>query len=174
MIALIIFTFLIFALLASLILYTPNRKNLYGNIIKISLLAIVGLFVLGFIFGQLFTKKILRRDDFIGEYVIDRSYFKGHQADWQYNHYRFEIKDNDSINFYCTDKENIIKTFKGKISVLTNYKSNRLSIAMEEPTHHILNSNPTIYRQAWSFILVFNSSKFNNLYFKKGNWKPIN
>jgi hypothetical protein len=39
---------------------------------------------------------------------------------------------------------------------------------MEQPTHHIMTSNPTTYRSAWSFYLVFYSPKFNNVYFKKG------
>ena len=44
---------------------------------------------------------------------------------------------------------------------------------MEEPNHHILIENPTTYRQVWNFYLVFNSKKFNNVFFKKGNWKPL-
>jgi len=44
---------------------------------------------------------------------------------------------------------------------------------MQQPTHHIVTSNPTTYRSAWSFYLVFESPKFNNVYFKKGQWTPI-
>ncbi len=44
---------------------------------------------------------------------------------------------------------------------------------MFDPTHHIMASNPTIYRSFKSFYLVFNSSKFNNVFFKKGTWKPL-
>ena len=51
--------------------------------------------------------------------------------------------------------------------------SERLIIKMEQPTHHIMTSNPTTYRSARSFYLVFYSPKFNNVYFKKGQWKTL-
>ena len=79
----------------------------------------------------------------------------------------------ENIYFYVTDKEKILKTYKGKISTLKTYKSAILVIDMEKPTIHIMQSNPTIYRSAWSFYLVFHSNKFNNMYFRKGVWKPI-
>ena len=37
----------------------------------------------------------------------------------------------------------------------------------------LLVENPTTYRSAWSFYLVFYSPKFNNVYFKKGSWESI-
>lgn len=100
-------------------------------------------------------------------------FFSGKQSDWQYNTFRFTIKKNDSIYFNITDKDKIIKTYKGKIDTNEIYESKRLIIKMEEPNHHILIENPTTYRQVWNFYLVFNSKKFNNVFFKKGNWKPL-
>jgi hypothetical protein len=44
---------------------------------------------------------------------------------------------------------------------------------MEQPTHHILTGNPTTYRNSWDFYLVFYSSKFNNVFFKKGKWEKL-
>lgn len=119
------------------------------------------------------TKTELKKKDYYGEYIVNRKYFLGKQADWQYENFRFEIKENDSIYFYITDKEKTLKTYKGTISTVKPYNSERLKIHMEQPTHHILSSDPTIYRSSWSFYLVFNSPKFNNVYFKKGKWKPL-
>lgn len=118
-------------------------------------------------------KKILDRSDYYGEYVIDRNYFYGKQADWQYSNFRFEIKENDSLYFYVTDGKKINKTYKGTISTIAPYGSARLMIEMEKPTHHILESNPIIYREVWGFFMVFNSPKFHNMYFRKGEWKEI-
>ena len=87
--------------------------------------------------------------------------------------FRFEIKENDSIYFYVTDREIINKTYKGKISTLAAYKSARLVIEMENPNHHILTTNPTIYRDAWDFFMVFKSPKFNNMYFRKNDTAEI-
>src|SRR4051812_5379886 len=53
------------------------------------------------------------------------------------------------------------------IRLLTDKKKldRKLIINMEQPTHHILTSNPTTYRSAWSFYLIFNSPKFGNMFF---------
>ena len=119
------------------------------------------------------SKTELDKKDYYGEYVINRDYFKGEQTNWQYNHFRFEITDEDSIFFYVTDKEKILKTFRGSIKTTTPYSSARLIIEMEQPTHHIMTSNPTTYRSAWDFYLVFKSPKFYNVFFEKRKWKPI-
>ncbi len=119
------------------------------------------------------AKTVLKQKDYYGEYIINRNYFKGVQADWQYNHFRFEITKQDSIFFYQTEGEEIIKTYRGTISTKAPYGSARLVLNMELPKHHILTYNPTTYRSAWSFYLVLFSPKYNNLFFKKGRWKPI-
>jgi hypothetical protein len=118
-------------------------------------------------------KKNLTKNDFYGQYIIIRSYFAGKQANWQYDSFRFEIKDNDSIYFYVTDKEKILETYKGTINTTNNYVLARLLLNMQHPTHHILNSNPTIIRNHSSFILIFYSPKFNNVYFEKRSWTPL-
>ena len=61
-----------------------------------------------------FREKKLTKKDYYGSYIINRNYFAGKQADWQYDHFRFEIRDNDSIYFYMTDKERISKIYKGQ------------------------------------------------------------
>ncbi|WP_242529653.1 hypothetical protein [Psychroflexus sp. ALD_RP9] len=119
------------------------------------------------------SKTELDKEDYYGEYVINRDYFKGEQTDWQYNHFRFEITDEDSIFFYVTDKEKILKTYRGTIKTTTPYSSARLIIEMDQPTHHIMTSNPTTYRSAWDFYIVFKSPKFYNVFFEKGKWKLI-
>tara|TARA_R110002074_G_scaffold129064_4_gene269863 strand:+ start:32 stop:352 length:321 start_codon:yes stop_codon:yes gene_type:complete len=63
----------------------------------------IGFFLIMSIISILSKKKVLDKSDFYGEYTIDRDYFSGKQADWQYNNFRFEIKENDSIYFFVTD-----------------------------------------------------------------------
>ena len=114
------------------------------------------IFVIGFFEDEIRTiyrLKKLHRDDFIGEFVIDRKCFAGKQADWQYDNFRFEIKKNDSIYFYVTNKERLIKTYRGTITTTKPYSSEILKVKMEQPTNHIMSSNPGIYRGKWSFIL---------------------
>lgn len=146
-----------------------------GKIVGVIWLGILGLILLSGIVQWLTSKTELDKDDYYGEYVINRNYFKGEQTDWQYNHFRFEITDNDSIFFYVTDKDQILKTYRGTIKTTNtrNYRSARLKIEMEQPTHHILTSNPTTYRSAWDFYIVFKSPIFNNVFFEKEKWKPL-
>lgn len=156
-----------------MILWIITEKSIFG----LTLLGIGGLIILLLIVASitrpLFEKIELKKNDFYGDYVVNRDYFKGKQADWQYNHFRLEIKSNDSILFYVTEKDKIIKTYKGTIATVKPYNSERLILKMEKPTYHIISNSPTIYRSTWSFYLVFHSDRFNNVFFKKGNWKLI-
>jgi hypothetical protein len=156
-----------------LTIWAITRKKIFGKILGYFWIGLLGLFCLGAIIKLLTDKKELDKEDYQGEYIIDRDYFPGRQADWQYNNFRFEIKQNDSIYFHVTDKEKILKTYRGTITTTKTYSSERLIINMEEATHHIIRSNPTTYRSAWSYYLVFYSPKFNNVYFRKGQWKPL-
>ena len=153
---------------------TKNRFNKKGKIILSLFFLVIFLIITSIILNQVNKKIRLKKTDYYGEYIINRDFFKGKQSDWQYNSFRFEIKQNDSIYFYVTDKEKIIKTLKGKISSSSPYGSCRIQIHMKDSNYHILKSHPTTYRSAWNFYLVFYSQKFNNIYFKKGHWKPIN
>ena len=152
-------------------LITKNR--LIGKMLGFIWLGIFGLVFLSGIIQWLNSKTELEKEDYHGEYIINRDYFEGEQTDWQYEHFRFEITEEDSLFFYVTDREKILKTFRGTIKTTAPYRSARLMIEMDEPTHHILSSNPTTYRSAWDFYLVFESPKFHNLFFEKGKWKPI-
>ena len=168
---------LIFFILPStgifLLLWLFTQKRIFGKI----LVGIWGMiFLLGFVSyasQTIFAKKVLEKKDYYGEYTIDRDYFPGVNADWQYNHYRFEIKENDSIYFHETDGTRILKTYNGKMSTLPQYTSARIVMDMEKPSHHILTTNPTTYRETWDFFLVFKSPKFNNMYFRKREWEKI-
>ena len=156
-----------------LVTWLLTRKKIFGKTLGLIWLGIFGLVFLSGIAQWLTAKTELKKKDYYGEYIVNRNYFPGRQADWQYDNFRFEIKENDSIFFYVTDKEKIVKTYRGTITTTKPYSSERLIINMEQPTHHIMTSNPTTYRSAWNFYLVFYSPKFNNVYFKKGKWKPL-
>lgn len=156
-----------------LLMWLISKKRIIGKVLFVMSAGIFGLVFLATLMNLLTSKKVLDKNDYYGEYTIDRNYFSGKQADWQYNHFRFEITENDSIFFYVTDKEDVIETYKGTIDVSYRYKSAVLVIDMEQETHHILTSNPTIYREAWGFFLVFQSPKFYNTYFRKNAWESI-
>lgn len=156
-----------------LLIWLLSKKLIFGKILGLMWLGAIGLLVFSVIAQKLKSPVILEKQDYYSEYIIKREYYPGKQADWQYENFRFEIKDNDSIYFYVTDKQNVSKTYRGNITTTKTYISERLIINMEQPTHHILSTNPTVYRNTKSFYLVFNSPEFYNVYFKKGKWKPL-
>lgn len=161
------------ALAIFFVLFVATKKKFFGKAIAAVIIGILALVLFSSAMRMLTSKKQLDKDDYYGSYVVDKSYFPGKQADWQYNHYRFEIKDNDSIYFYYTDGNRIRKTYKGHISTVKPFSSEILVLHMQQPTHHILTTNPTIYRGTWKFELVFDSPKFSNMFFTKGEWEPI-
>lgn len=168
--------FIVFLLTIILLLaWVVSQKNIFGRILLIIWGVIIGLVVLSTTVRWVFSKKELSRKDYYGEYIIDRNYFSGEQSDWQYNHFRFEITENDSVFFHVTEKEKITKTFKGVIKTTSpgDHASERLIIQMEQPTHHVLSANPTTYRETWSFFLVFYSPEYHNMFFRKGKWRNI-
>ncbi len=156
-----------------LILWIVTKNKIFGKIIGMGIVGLLVFAILSFILNKVFAKKVLVKADYYGEYVVNRAYFKGKQADWQYNHFRFEIKENDSAYFYVTNGKTILNTYKGTIRTAKPYQSEVLVMMMKKPTHHILSVDPTVYRDSWNFYLVFNSPKFGNVFFKKGHWQLI-
>jgi len=154
-----------------------TRKIIYGKMLGVMwasfCMLILVVLIGGLLLHTVFSKKILAKSDYYGQYIVDRSYFRGKQADWQYNSFRFEIKDNDSLYFYETNRDTILQTYTGTIRTNKSLHSEVLVINMREPTHHVVSGNPIIYCETWGFYLVFTSPKFKNMYFRKGTWKRI-
>lgn len=150
-----------------------TKKKIFKWILLAKWGLLIFLFIVAMILKPILAKKELEKEDYYGDYVVNREFFKGEQADWQYNTYRFTLTENDSIYFHITDKNKILKTIKGTISTVKPYSSERLVIHIDYLSHHILTTNPTIYRDTWDFYMVFNSPKFGNMFFIKDNWQQI-
>jgi energy-coupling factor transporter transmembrane protein EcfT len=168
--------FIIFLVIISFVLFFIagiTEKRIFIKMIIGLWIFVLLLVIFSSVVSLIMKKKELKKSDYYGEYIIDRSFFKGKQADWQYNTFRFEIKENDSIYFYVTNKDKILERHIGRIKTTTSYISERLIVNMKEPSYHVLATNPTTHRNTWDFYLVFESPKFKNMYFKKGKWKPI-
>lgn len=151
-----------------------TKKEVFFKTIGCIWIPILCLMGLSIIVSLLPDTSILEKEDYYGEYIIDRNFFKGKQADWQYNHFRMKITETDSIFLYTMEDEQIVAIHKGTISTVKPYNSERLVLKMNKPNHHITETNPTTYRKTcWDFYLVFNSKKFHNMYFRKGIWEKI-
>lgn len=144
-----------------------TKRRFFGYAILSLIGGAIILFSLSQFFQWITSPKILKKEDYYGTYHIKRDLFPGKQADWQYNSYNFVIKDNDSIYFDVVSAGKVSKVYKGKIETVCPYQSARLKLWMDFPAHHILASDPTVYRSPLGFYLVFYSSKYNNVFFEK-------
>ena len=150
-----------------------SRKKIFGKTLSSIWIVVIGLVLLVSLIKFISSLNELDKDDIYGEYVIDRTKYSGKQSDWQYEHFRFEINQKNEILFHVTEKEKILKTYKGKIKFLEQYKTPRIVLDFKGSKHHIVNENPTLYRNEKSFYYVFYSSKFGNVFFTKGKWREI-
>ena len=116
----------------------------------------------------------LEPEDYLGSYIIDRYYFRGPQADWQYNHFRFKIRKPNKVFFYQTEGAKIEKVYRGKAFWITKgHSSARIHLEMDSPTHFIIASDPTTFRFVDNFRLVFNTTRFGNVRFRKEKWEAL-
>jgi len=79
------------------------QKPIIGKALGVIWSGVIGLVVLSLSLQWIVSKTKLDKDDYYGNYIVKRDFFRGEQADWQYNHFRFEIKEDDSIIFYETE-----------------------------------------------------------------------
>lgn len=121
------------------------------------------LFVIGFINSP--TK--VGKKDIYGTYIIDKSMFKGKNADWQYQHFSFEITKNDDFIFYEYYNNKTKSVHKGKVDFVEGYTSPHIRIVNLKPDHQVVEKEPLLVRNKWNFYYVFKSEKFGNMFFIK-------
>ena len=72
-----------------LVTWLLTRKKIFGKTLGLIWLGIFGLAFLSGIAQWLSAKTLLEKKDYYGEYIVNRDYFPGRQADWQYNNFKF-------------------------------------------------------------------------------------
>ena len=107
----------------------------------------------------------LTKADIIGEYRIDTNFFNGINANWQHSHYRFIITPTDSIIFYVTNKNTIIRAFKEKITYLPGPPD--LWKVQRDTAFHVIRYSPSLFRGHNKFYYVFVSKRYGNMFFRK-------
>ncbi len=150
------------------------KKKIFSKLILGLWIFFISIPILMLLVSIFTTKMELEKEDIYGNYIINRKKCPGEQADWQYNHYRFKITEDNKMYFYIIEKEKIIKTIKGNVEIKDYFSTSpHLKIMFDDPKFHILIENPTLYREIWTFYYVFHSDKFGNMFFTKGNWHAI-
>ena len=167
-------TFLVLPLSAILLFLSfTSKRKVYKKILLWIWIGVLSLVLFSTIVQYLNTKQTVQKKDIYGSYIIDRTQFSGANADWQYNHFRFEITPQNQFLFHQTDQREIIKTDTANVEFLEQYLNHRIIIHPTTEMHHIVETKPTLYRQLRSFYYVFKSPQFGNVFFKKGIWQAI-
>ena len=156
-----------------LILWASSKEGRYGKMLFVVWGGVICLILVSLAIQFFTTKRVVKRSDIYGEYIIDRTKFVGRQTDWQYNNFRFEITTNNKLIFYRINKDQILYSDTARVEFLEQYRNNRIRIMRDSTMHHIVDDEPTLYRNVWSFYYVFQSPKFGNVFFKKGKWESI-
>lgn len=166
---LIFFPFLLFFSICFLFLFLlSNNKKTHLKQLLYVLSFLLFLFVIILIIGKINQKKRVYPKDIPGKYKIDRSQFAGKNADWQYDHFKFEITEKDSFIFYVlNDNSKIVKTFRYKMQ--TN-NGGIFYIHKPDSCYHVLEKQPTLYRNRFSYYYVFESYLYGNMFFRKKKW----
>lgn len=109
----------------------------------------------------------LTKSEIAGVYSIDTNFFKGTNARWQYDHYKFKITKTDSFYFYVTSKDTVLKTFTGRVK----YSSGPPDMwkVQGETAYHVIKYPPTLFRGHSNFYYVFHSDNYGNMFFRKQN-----
>jgi 4-amino-4-deoxy-L-arabinose transferase-like glycosyltransferase len=153
-------------------LFTPLRKRALKVLIRLWLIPII-LFTLWIGLHLLTEKMQVEQNDYYGEYVVDLEKYPGKQANWQYNHYRFKISKDNKIHLFKTDGDKILHEYIARVTFNNDFSNSRLRIKTSAPRPHIFKTQPTLYRTVWSYYLTFDSTNYGRMFFKKGEWEPI-
>ncbi|MBN1252706.1 MAG: hypothetical protein JXR51_04085 [Bacteroidales bacterium] len=166
-----IFTLIVFPLLIILtiiffVAFIKTRKKSFVLIIlSIWVFVIASILFLSIIIQN--DRPIrLKKADIIGEYRIDTNFYRGKNARWQYNHFNFQITDNEEFIFTVLNESKQNKVYKGCI-IWKLGPPDIWTVEMNNSTHHVIANKPVLYRSHEKFYYVFKSKYWNNLFFRK-------
>lgn len=173
---LLILIILLFPTSIFLIIGYFSKKKIF---FKIGYFILIAPFILIFtisIYNFLFIDKMtVAKENIYGEYIIDRKKYDGKNANWQYEHFKIKITEDDKLHLMIyNDYGKIAKVITKKIVIYDGFSNARLKINSSPDDYHLLQENPTLYRNVWSYYYVFHSSKYGNMFFIKKPWYQIN
>lgn len=111
--------------------------------------------------------------DVYGTYRIDRKFFSGKNADWQYEHYKFTITPDNKFLLTEIDDAGVSHQYAGKVSWFGTHTRRALWSAKLNEKHHLRVDSPTLIRSYFTFYYVIYSEKYGNMYFRREIDYPI-
>ena len=163
------FAYLLFIILSGFVL-TGTIIYLIGyiktkeikNLIKLGLIWVFPIYLIFLIFNN---HHPINKKRIIGTYKIDTRFYPGPNADWQHNHFWFEITQNNQFLFHEKLKDGSTKTITGKVEWYTESTPTLFRIHLLKE-HPLIDLRPTLYRGNKKFYYVF-ESEFGNMFYRK-------
>lgn len=143
---------------AIFIAYRVKRNRFTGTLLVLLVCLPFFLITLGWLSSPTNPSK----SDILGHYVIDRSKWPGENSEWQHEIYTLEITEIHAI-LRDARTETVWKYQIKWSEVYDHY----WSFATDSKRHHMLNNGPILYRERFGHYCVFDSSLYNNVFFKK-------
>jgi hypothetical protein len=139
---------------------------------KEQLAALVFIFLQGVVlsglllFNHLSKPMVVRKDQIYGTYRVDKTKFDKAEALWQYENFEIQIGRDHILRLYQLQPNR--KIIDSAVFTFSEYfNAAHISLDLDSTRHHILSTNPTLFRKPFHFYYVFESRKFGNMFFKK-------
>lgn len=126
------------------------------------------LFLMGKVISWLGTLTYVDQDRIIGTYEVDTDFYPGPNADWQKEHFRFEIAKGNKFIFYVRLADGTEREYIGRVN-WAYQRVEKWSVDIDEP-YKIVNKYPTLYRGYFSYYYVLETKDFGNMFFRKTFW----
>ena len=141
--------------------------GLYG----LGFLALMGLFGLAHWADAQRAPIQPSRTDLIGVYRVDRNMYPGPQANWQFQHHRILITEQDSLILEILNNGKVRKRFARAfepvpVSGLRHFRW-QFTDGTDSLYHQIIATEPIMVRSHSSFYYVFPSNRYGNMFFRK-------
>ncbi|WP_289029069.1 hypothetical protein [uncultured Paraglaciecola sp.] len=157
------FTFVLFVATSTLVFAWKYLKT--KDVIFLKKLGLVWVIPSVLIALMLYAYYPITKERVVGLYQIDTNFYPGKNADWQKEHFSFEINENDDFLFHEKLKDGTVKTIKGKVVWFRQSPPMVFRIEMEH-AHPLVDEYPTLHRGNRAFYYVFDS-KFGNMFYRK-------
>lgn len=148
-----------------LIAYSVNKDRLFLKVIGVLWGMVFLLFIVNGIIRNNERPIRLTKEDIVGVYRVDRSFYPGKNAEWQYRHLNFEITKDDRFILKVLKDDGKLNVLRGKVRWEVG-PPDFWSLEMKSGTHHLIKEAPTLYRGPHSFYYVFRSD-WGNVFFRK-------
>jgi hypothetical protein len=126
-----------------------------------------GVVLLGLLlFNHLSKPMVVRKDQIYGTYRVDKTKFDTAEALWQYENFEIQIGRDHILRLYQLQPNR--KIIDSAVFTFSEYfNAAHISLDLDSTRHHILSTNPTLFRKPFHFYYVFESRKFGNMFFEK-------